>query len=70
MDVDIMTLIRGEARPQGTVRRNLGWYSSGMPGWRALGFVDDRQRGVIDSTLAGLIALAAVCVFLLLRWPA
>lgn len=50
------------------VRRDVAPCSSGTPQSPVLGFVDDRQRGVIDATLAGLVVLAAVCALLLSGW--
>jgi hypothetical protein len=50
------------------VRRDVAPCSSSTPQSPAPGFADDRQRGVIDATLAGLVVLAAVCALLLSGW--
>ena len=69
-DVDSKTPIRVAVRPQHRTRGSLTPYSSGTLEWPASGFLDDRQRGAIDSTLAGLVVLAAVCALMLSGWLA
>lgn len=50
------------------VRRDVAPCWSGTPQSPAAGFADDRQRGALDPTLAGLLALAAVSALMLLGW--
>ncbi|MDS4015818.1 MAG: helix-turn-helix domain-containing protein [Candidatus Accumulibacter sp.] len=65
----VLTTIMPRFEFRGRIRRNTALYSMGSPEWPAPGFFEDRQRGLIDSTLAGLLALAVACALLLAGWP-